>query len=415
MPEYLNRTVDAELRTALETTGAIVVQGARAVGKTETARQFARSELRLDSADARAVLAREQPITALEGNTPRLLDEWQLVPALWNEVRRAVDDRRSPGQFILSGSAVPDDDAIRHSGAGRFQRLMMRTLSLQESGESTAEVSLAQLLAGRDPALAESDVDFAQLVSRLVVGGWPGWLGASEASAGARARAYLDDLAEHDFVHVAGTRRDPRRFLSYARGLAGLIAQPASYAAIARRSEQASAELAPAAISELHDLAARVFLIEDQPAWSPKLRSRQALVQTPKRHLVDVSLAAALLGATSDRLLAEPETLGFLFESQVVHDLRVYAQAIGARGVFHLRDTKGRDEIDAVVEGADGSWLGVEAKLGLGSVDTAAATLRRVAAKVERPPAGLVVVIPVGVAHRRADGVCVVPLTVLGP
>lgn len=415
MDGYLDRIVDAEISAALDNAGAVVLHGARAVGKTESARRHSESELRLDSEDARARLAREQPTTALDGATPRLLDEWQLVPALWNEVRHAVDERRRPGQFILSGSAMPEDDLTRHSGAGRFQRVTMRTLSLAESGDSTGEVSLAELLEGREPPLAESAQDLPETVNRLVVGGWPGWIGAAESSAQARARAYLDDLAKHDFVQVAGRRRDPRRFLSYARGLAGLVAQPASYAAIARRSEQSTTALNPAAVTELHDLAARVFLTEDQPAWSPRLRSRQALVQTPKRHLVDVSLAAALLGATTQRLFAEPETLGILFESQTVHDLRVYAQAVAARGVFHLRDSKGRDEIDAVVEASDGRWLGIEVKLGSVSIDSAAAALLRVAAKVERPATALIVVIPVGVAHVRSDGVWVVPLTVLGP
>lgn len=417
MKAYIPRVVDAEISAALAAAGAVVLKGARAVGKTESARQFARSEIRLDSADARASLAREQPSTALDGDVPRLLDEWQLVPALWNEVRRAVDDRRVAGQFLLSGSATPDDDILRHSGAGRFHQVQMRTMTFLETRHSAGAVSLAGLLGGDVCPIAESELDFRATVRRIVIGGWPGWSGDDESAARARAAAYLSDIVEHEFSQVAGPRRDPRRLLAHLRAVAAMTAQPAGYAAITRRTadESAVAGVSPAATVQAHEFAERLFLVEDQPAWSPKLRSATAATQTPKRHLVDPSLAAALLGAGPDRLLSEPETLGFLFESAVVHDLRVYAQSIGARGVFHYRDVKGRDEVDAIVEGSEGSYLAIEVKLGPGAVDAAAANLSRVTAKFAKPPIACVVIIPTGVAHTRPDGVHVVPLSVLGP
>nr|WP_273168281.1 DUF4143 domain-containing protein [Actinomyces israelii] len=179
--------------------------------------------------------------------------------------------------------------------------------------------------------------------------------------------------------------------------------------------EELTAAVGAAAVPALHDLAGRMFLVEDQLAWSPRLRSKQAAARAPTRRLADPSLAAGLLGAGADRLLADPETLGFLFEGQVVHDVRVYAQAAEARGVFHYRDSKGGDEIDIVVEGHDGAWLGVEVNLGGGQVSAAAESLRRVAAKIECTPVGLVVVTLSGIAHRRDDGVVVVPLSTLGP
>ncbi|CAM2751424.1 ATP-binding protein [Actinomyces slackii] len=413
---YMPRILDPLIREALDSSGAVVLRGARATGKTESALQVAATVLRLDSSSPRARLAQSSPETALEGETPRLLDEWQLVPGLWNEVRHAVDRRRAPGQFILTGSASPDEDPLRHSGAGRMQSLLLRTMTLYETGHSTGEVSLARLMSGREPELAESGVELAGVVERLVVGGWPGWFDVNERRARARMESYIQDIVEHEYATVAGGRRDPRRFRAYLVALAGLVSQGASQAAIVRRmQEEYSGALGPAAPAVLHDLAERLFLVEDQPAWSPRLRSASAAAQAPTRHLADPSLAAALMGAGSRRLLTDPETLGFLFESQVVHDLRVYAQSVGARGVFHFRDTKGRDEIDAVIEGADGSWLGVEVKLGQARVDEAAANLLRVAGKIERPPSGLCVVIPVGVAHMRPDGVSVVPLSVLGP
>lgn len=415
MTEYIPRVVDADIEQALASAGAVVLKGTRAVGKTESARRVVASELRLDSADPLAMLAREQPQAALPGKPPRLLDEWQLVPMLWNEVRHAVDDRRESGQFILSGSAMPEDDQIRHSGAGRFSEIMMRTMSFAETGHSTSGVSLGKLLAGGELEVTSSETSFESVVQRIVTGGWPGWFTLDESAAFARATAYVEGIALHDFAQVAGQRRNPRRFIDYLRAVAALSAQPATYAALTRRVQQSSnVSLGSATLPQLHELAERMFLVEDQPAWSPKLRSRSTAVQTPKRHLADPSLAAALLGARTARLLLEPETLGFIFESQVVHDLRVYGQANGARGVFHFRDTKGRDEIDVVVEGSDGSWLAIEVKLGAGAVDAAAENLLRITPKFERPPVACVVVTPSGVAHRRSDGVLVVPLTVLG-
>lgn len=415
MHDYQKRHLDQSISVALESAPAVVIAGPRACGKTESASQFSASQIYLDSADKRAVLAREQPATALHGETPRLLDEWQVVPEVWNEVRHEVDRRRQAGQFLLTGSATPDEHPMRHSGAGRFRRLRMRTMTLQETGDSTGEVSLAALLRGESPAIAESERDFSELIARVVRGGWPGALTMSHEAAVEMNHSYLDDTCEHDFPSVAGPRRDPRRIRAFLEAIAGLSAQPATFSAIGRRMNDAAAlPIGETAPSVLHDFAERMFLTEDQPAWAPKLRSRTAALQTPKRHLCDPSLAAALLGANADRLLAEPESLGFLFESQVVHDLRVYAQKNKARGVFHYRDSKGRDEIDAVVEAADGAWIGLEVKLGQHAIDAAAENLLRVSAKIIRQPEALIVVVPSGLAYQRDDGVFVVPLTVLG-
>ncbi|MDR1213691.1 MAG: DUF4143 domain-containing protein [Propionibacteriaceae bacterium] len=409
------RVADSELSVALASAGAVVVRGARAVGKSETARQQAKSELRLDDDSPRAVLARSQPSTALDGDQPRLLDEWQVALGLWNQVRHAVDDEPGPGRFILTGSARPDDDPSRHSGAGRFRRLLMRTMTLAESGDSTGAVTLTDILSG-SVGLHESRTDFQQVVSRLVTGGWPGWIHHGEVAARGRIEAYLDDISQVEFPQVAGARRDPRRFLAFLEALATVTAHPASFATITRRMNEASTlTFGPMAAPELFDMASRLFLVEDLPAWSPKLRSKTTALQTPKRHLTDPSLAAWLLRANSDRLIRELETTGFLFESQVVHDLRVYAQALGWRGVFHFRDTKGRDEIDVVLETDTGDWIGVEVKLGMNAVDDAARSLLRVSSGMVRPPAALLVVTPSGVAHKRDDAVLVVPLTVMGP
>lgn len=413
---YIPRIVDNTIKAALDTAGAVVLRGAKAVGKTRTAQRFAHSSLFLDSDDPLARLALQQPSVALAGDTPRLLDEWQIVPELWNAVRHEVDRRRQPGQFILSGSVMPKADERRHSGAGRFRQILMRTLSLFESGHSSGQISLQALFANQPVEIAQSDTTYEQVISRIVSGGWPGWIHASEADSQDQIRSYIDDIVEHEFEFVTGGRRDPRRLRAYLQAVAQLTANTASYAAITTRmAEHVPFTVGPDAVPTMHEIAARLFLIEDQPAWGATLRSKTVALQTPKRHLTEPSLAAALLGAQSERLLREPDTLGFLFESQVVHDLRVYAQANGIRDVHHYRDTKGRKEIDIVIENRAGDWLAIEVKLSEHRIDEAAAHLKATTQDFIRPPLHHIVVIPTGIAHARRDGVIVAPLTTLGP
>jgi predicted AAA+ superfamily ATPase len=287
-------------------------------------------------------------------------------------------------------------------------------MTLVESGHSTGEVGLGDLVSG-EVEQHQSRLDFREVMTRLVTGGWPGWIDNGEKAARGRIEAYLDDISQVEFPQVAGKRRDPRRFLAFLEAFAAMSAQPASFASITRRLRESSAlTFGESAVPELYDLASRLYLVDDLPAWSVNLRSKTAALRTPKRHLADPSLAASLLRASSERLIAEPATAGFLFESQVTHDLRVYSQAEGWRGAFHFRDTKGRDEIDVVLETDSGDWIGVEVKLGLNQIDAAARSLLRVSAKMARPPRSLVVITPTGVAHKRDDGVLAVPLTVLG-
>ncbi|MDO5513161.1 ATP-binding protein [Corynebacterium sp.] len=415
MANYIPRIVDAELDRALRSSGAIFIKGPRACGKTATARQVAASEIRLDTPSPDVTLVEADPRLVLDGATPRLIDEWQAVPEVWNAVRHAVDDRQDTGQFILTGSATPATDALRHPGAGRIRSLTMRTMTIAERVEGR-RASWAALLDGSlepGPGTEASVADYAEW---LVSGGWPGFRGLDTLDAAEGVSSYLQEMSEHDYPEIGGMRRDPRRFISFLRAYAGLVAQPATAAAVRRRmGELSGAEPAPGTVDTLHDFAARLFLIEDQPAWATTLRSRTSLVQMPKRHLADPSLAAALLGATPQRLLADLETLGILFESQTIHDLRVVAQANRARGVFHLRDSKGRDELDAVVENPDGSWVGVEVKLSHRQVEAAAEHLLSTAAKVERPPAALVVIIPTGPIVQLPNGVWVIPLACLAP
>ena len=413
---YLPRIVDAEVERGLRVAGALFLKGPRASGKTSTARQFAKSVIQLDRDTPEANLARMQPALGIQGSRPRLIDEWQVVPAMWNEVRHAVDESREKGQFLLTGSSTPEDDAARHSGAGRIRSIQLRTLSLAERGDLAERVSLGAIINGSQDPTAGTDATVEDYARWIVAGGFPEFFGLDPLDAQEAMDSYLMEMSEHDYPELGGPRRDPRRFQSFLRAYAGLVAQPATAAAIRKRiGELSSAAAMPAAetVNVIHDFATRLFLVEDQPAWSPRTRSKTTMVQMPKRQLADPGLAAALLAVGPEKLLGDLETLGILFEAQLVHDLRVYAQALRARGVFHLRDMKGREEIDAIVELRDGSWVGFEAKLSHNEVDAAAAHLLRVAKKVSSSPAALIVVIPSGPAFQRSDGVWVVPLAAL--
>lgn len=418
MGEYIARLVDAEVERGLSTSGALILKGPRACGKTRTAKQFARSLIQLDRDNPETAAARMQPSLGLIGEKPRLIDEWQVVPSLWNEVRHAVDDADEKGQFILTGSATPDEVAHRHSGAGRIRSVVMRTLSLAERGVEADQVSLAGIVDSTQRATAGTQLSVPDYANFIVAGGFPEFYKFDPIDAQEALESYLLEMSEHDYPDIGGPRRDPRRFHNFLTAYAGLIAQPVTAAAIRRRIGELSGALgAPAAetVNVLHDFAVRLFLVEDQPAWSPQVRSKTTLVQLPKRHLADPALAAALLGIGPEYLLQDLETLGIFFESLVVHDLRIYAQHLRARGVYHLRDMKGREEIDAIVELRDGRWVGIEVKLSHTAVDSAAANLLSTAAKIVPTAAALIVVVPTGPAFQRPDGVWVVPLASLAP
>lgn len=427
MKTYLSRIIDAEMERALGSAGAVFLKGPRACGKSSTARQFAKSMIQLDRDSAEVNQVRMLPRLGVEGERPRLIDEWQAVPAIWNEVRHAVDEEEGKGLFILTGSATPDTVAHQHSGAGRIRTLVMRTMSLAErhagsrarAGTSTHadSVSLAAIADGTQEPSAGTDATVSDYANWIVASGFPEFFDADPLDAQDELESYVGAMSEHDYVEIGGARRDPRRFHSFLRAYATMLGQPATLASITRRIGELTGAAIPAAetVTTLHDFATRLFLIEDQPAWSPRMRSKTAMVQLPKRHLADPGLAAALLGASPTKLLSDLETFGMFFESQAVHDLRVYSQHLRARGVFHLRDSKGRDEIDIVVELRDSGWLGFEVKLSHHNVDAAAEHLQRVATKVEQPPCALAVVIPSGPAYQRPDGVWVVPLAALTP
>lgn len=415
---YLPRLADHMLERRLRAMGAVLIEGVKACGKTETARQKASSEIRLDSdADAKRRAAID-PRLLLDGATPRLLDEWQRVEPLWDAVRRAVDDRGLPGQFILAGSATPADDVERHSGAGRFGTIRMRTMTLTEKQATTPSISVAGLLAGENPTPANSPVTAQEYLSHIAIGGWPALIDADEEAARDFLDGYLDVIVESDIADVSGGPRDPRLVRRFLHAYAQMTSQTANMTTIMRRAHDSTgvdATVPSRNTAEIYlNALRRMMIVDEVPAWDPSVRSSKRLTTTPKRHLADPSLAAALLNMSAARMLDDLETTGFLFESLVAHDLRVYADAARAF-TYHYREAEGRLEVDYVVETRDGDWMGIEVKLGQAEIDKAAAALHRLAGRVQRTPKALVIITGTSLAYTRDDGVHVVPLGVLGP
>lgn len=419
-PGYIPRAVDQEIAEALEGAPVVVIEGAKACGKTWTGRNHARSEVSFEQDEQARTLARLLPRRFLTGAEPRLIDEWQIIPEVWNSIRHMADEQRRNGRFILTGSSRPAQDAIRHSGAGRIMRVRMRPMSLAEASVSTEEVSLGALVNGEACAASRPDISVVEVTEELCRGGWPEHLGVSVGFAQRRLRAYLDETARVDVSQVGGgKRRDSQKVTRLLASIARNTATTASCAKLA--ADTAGGSTADPAqdqrtAAEYLEVLRALFVVEDLPAWSAALRSRARLIRASKRHFVDPSLAAAILRAGPERLLADLKTLGILFESLVVRDLRIYAQAHEA-AVWHYRDTK-HNEIDAIVDWGDGRWIAVEIKLGsMGAVDEAANTLNRVCARVDTdktgPPVRKLVITASGYGYDRPDGVTVLPITAL--
>ena len=411
MPIYSPRIVDDELRELLGSAGAVVIEGPKACGKTMTASQQSASRVLLDIDQAARQALAVEPRLVLEGARPRLLDEWQVAPEIWNQVRRAVDASDQPGQFLLTGSAVPADDVSRHTGAGRFGFLRMRPMSLFESGASNGAVSLRQLFAGEVEAVADPGLSVQDLGALIARGGWPAQQGSPLKAASRAARDYLERVRQVDISRM-DRRRDPARVGALLRSLGRHCATEARLSTLA-----ADVALDERTVTDYLQALERLMVIEDQPAWAPHLRSRARLRKAPKRHFVDPSLALAATGAAAERLLEDFEWFGQLFESLVIRDLRVLSQPLDGE-VLHYRDDYGV-EVDAIVQLRDGRWGAIEIKLGEGQVEQAAANLKRFAEQIDSQrsgsPAFLGVICGKGYGYRRADGVVVVPVGALGP
>jgi predicted AAA+ superfamily ATPase len=410
---YRSRVVDGELRQRLASSGAVVIEGPKACGKTATARNLSASEVLLDVDENARQAVSVDPRLVLAGATPRLIDEWQIEPAIWNHIRRMIDERGTPGQFILTGSAAPADDITRHTGAGRLTRLRLRPMSLFELERSAGTVSLAELLNGARPACPDPGLNIPELTELIAVGGWPGHLRLTSQQALRANRDYLEEIRRVDISRVDGVRRDPDKV---GRLLRSLARNSGTYASATGMAEDIGGITVQTVLEYLASLE-RLMIVEDQPAWAPHLRSRSRLRSVARRHFVDPSLAVAALRTTPEGLLKDMNLLGFLFESLVVRDLRVYAQVVDAE-VLQYRDNTGL-EVDAVIQCADGRWGAFEIKLGAGMVEHGAASLLKFVGRVDTdkcgPPSLLAVITGTGYGYLRDDGVTVIPIAALKP
>lgn len=417
MSRYIPRIADSELTDRLQAAGAVLIEGPRACGKTELARQKAASEVLLDvDKNAREAISLD-PRLILAGETPRLIDEWQVEPVVWNHVRGEVDRRADRGQFILTGSSVPADDITRHTGAGRISRLRLRTMSSFEMGFSNGQVSLSDLLRGEFEGAQRSPSSLKDLIEIVCRGGWPGDLHLPLNAAMLTRADYLDEISRADISRLDGISRDATKVNRLIRSLARNVARSASVRTLASDVGGKAPPMDSDTVSGYLAALRRLMVIEEQPAWSPRLRSRSVLRKSPKRHFVDPSLAAAALGATPDLLLQDLKFFGVLFESMVYRDIAIYARSCGA-DVFHYRDNTNL-EVDMLVQDRRGTWCAFEVKLGTGQVDKAADSLHRLRNRLDLAalgePATLGVIVGSGYGYRRPDGICVVPIGALGP
>ena len=418
----LVRVAEQELLRRLQYVGAVVIEGAKATGKTVLGMKYARSVHRLDSDANVRLLAETAPAVLLADPPPVLLDEWQLVPSLWNQVRHAVDAGGAPGRFLLAGSAQPVDDLIRHSGTGRFSRLRLRPLTGFERSIGSGAVSLRGLLQGDKPAVRDPGLDVPQLAELICHGGFPGHHHLTCEQAMGALRDYLNEIIRTDIRTVDGVARDPLK-------VAAVVAALARHVGTAVRTSTLTEDVATRfpdnrvarqeTVSSYLSALERLWILEYQGAFAPHRRSATRLRSNPVVHLADPALAVAALGATPGALLRDINFMGLLFESMVLRDLRVFTNH-QLDEVQHYRDESGL-EVDAIVKGSEGRWAAFEIKLGAAPaiIDKAAASLLKFAARIDTTktgePAALVVITGSGHGYVRPDGVTVVPYGALAP
>lgn len=419
MRKYRERIADDILKRKLEGKGAVVIEGPKWSGKTTTAEQIAASVLYMDDPEHKEQNIAMSELNAkrlLQGNTPRLIDEWQLAPKLWDTIRFEVDHRSELGQFILTGSAVPaDSKEITHSGTGRFTWLTMRPMSLYESGDSTGEVSLRELFAGMPEIDGGTTLSIDRLAFLACRGGWPQAVDMREAIALDQAIDYYDAVVHSDINRADNVQKDAERvkrlMRSYARNQGGqvpntVLAQDISINEATTINEETVASY----VNALR----KIFVVEDLPAWNPNLRSKTAIRSADTRYYVDPSIATAALGIGPNGLLNDLKTFGFVFETLCVRDLRVFADSLGGK-VYHYRDKNGQ-ECDVVIHLRNGKYGLIEIKLGGDKlIEYGAETLKSMEAKIDTEkmdtPSFLMVLTGTGDwAYRRKDGVYVVPI-----
>ena len=418
--QYRPRIVDAKLETLLTVFGGVLIVGPKWCGKSWTASFQAKSEVMIDVEEnkRRAMLI---PDAVLDGPAPRLIDEWQDAPILWDTARRMIDKEHRPGLFIFTGSAVPnisDDEKPSHTGTGRFARLRMRPLSLYESGNSSGEVSLSGLFNGQSFSPCISKIDFMDALRLICKGGWPASFWIPEENATMISAQYLDMVIHEDINRTDGIKRDSSLVRLLLRSLARNSATSVKATSLkADINHREGSDISEQTVRSYYEALKRIFVIEEQDAWLPSLRSRSRIRTTPKRHFSDPSLAVAALGTTPEQLANDIKTAGFLFETLCFRDLSVYMDAAGGH-VYHYRDNDGL-EADTILQLPDGRWGAAEIKLGTFEFDYAASNLLRLKKKMAgetiAPSFLAIITASGGMAWQRDDGVFVIPVDCLAP
>lgn len=413
--KYLSRISDQMLHLKLETSGAVLVEGAKWCGKTTTAHQTSKSAIYLqdpDNAASYRAMADTKPSLLLKGDKPRLLDEWQTVPVLWDAVRFDVDRSSEVGQYILTGSAVPLDNQTEHTGTGRISRMVMRPMSLFESLESNGTISLAFLFAGNIDVESMSNLTIEKIAYAICRGGWPSSISMKSAAALQVATNYVESVINMDVSRVDGVEKNPERVRLLLRSLARNIATLTTQQTILADIEATDMTLSDKTLAMYLNALRRIFVVEDVPAWQPSLRSKTAIRSASKRCFVDPSIATAVLRANPDSILEDFELFGFLFEALCIRDMRIYADANDG-DLFHYRDQSGL-ESDMIVRLRNGKWGAVEVKLGNKQIEDAAKNLIALKSKINSEkmgePSFLMILTGGEYAYRRGDGVLVVPI-----
>ena len=420
---YRPRIIDQLIKEKLATFGAVCIEGPKWCGKTWTALNHSESVIFIGDPQnnfQNRSMAQLDPNLVLDGVSPKLIDEWQEVPSVWDAVRYQIDQSTQKGQFILTGSSTPQTKGILHSGTGRIDRIKMRPMSLYESGDSSGVISLQDLFDWRIKSQETTSVTLKELIYLTVRGGWPGSLGADAKQAIDIPKSYLTSVIEDDLTRLDDTKRDIRKVRYLLKSLARNTGTMANNQTLKRDILEFENEtIAPDTITSYLDVLSRLFLIEDQPAFDVNYRSSTRVAKTSKRHFIDPSLAVATLGVSPEMLINDLNLFGFIFESLVIRDLRIYAEANRGQ-VFHYRQHDTGKEIDAVVELPDGRLGAFEVKLGANQIDSAAENLIAIQAsmtKGSKSKGPQVLCVICGLSNyayqRKNDGVFVVPITAL--
>jgi len=419
--KYMHRIIDNKIEDYLQTFGAVCIEGPKWCGKTWTSSYHSNSEIFLGDPAGNfqnRKLAEMSPELILDGDFPRLIDEWQEVPPIWDAVRHKVDQNPRKGQYILTGSATPNHKGIMHSGAGRIAKLRMRPMSLYESGDSSGKVSLEDICHDKLTPAMTGEVDLRELVKLIVRGGWPGSLDLSVEQASLLPIEYLNAVIDDDVYRIDGVKRNTMKMKLLLRSLARNESTTVTNKTLKKDIKELDDEdINVETVKEYLDIFERLFITDNQPPFATKVRSSVRVKQAVKRHFADPSLACALLQVTPEGLLGDLETLGFLFEALCERDLKIYAESFGGK-LYHYQDYSGK-EIDAVIELADSRWCAFEIKLGANQIDAAAANLLEIKKNIEKdlkgkPPAVLGIICGMAnAAYKRPDGVYVIPITAL--